>query len=427
MKLIITGASGYIGERLAAMAHGAGDEVYSASRKQTLPHYQWLPFDLRTPTIEIPTDSRALVHLAADTTHNKNISADTEIEAARELIRTTTLADTKLIFISSQTASASAPTPYGQTKWSIEQDVLAAGGVVIRPGQVYGSHERGLFGLLSSLVRRFPLVPILLPAPLIQPIHVDDLCAAILAVACRDEIQGEILCLGSQKPVSFGAFLSAIASEKLNVMRLPVPVPIPLIALASKILGKRRTAQLGLDRLFSLLTLAPMDSQSSLERTGITLRSLAYGMHRSGNGRRRHLLMEARTLLAYVLKTNPSPSLLRRYAKAVEALDGGEAVLNSRLLALCPCAVTLLDSRSFLQHEYCKTLGWRLSTATALAEASPQGANVFLGLDRSESFFRAFIALGMTVLKEASWRALALIMKPLLPRLLPKRNTVRDA
>ncbi|MEA1031750.1 sugar nucleotide-binding protein [Pseudomonas sp. N-137] len=427
MKLLITGATGYIGERLARLAFREGHTVYSASRKQTDTHYYWLPFDLKKPTLDIPDETRALVHLAADTTHNKNISSETEVQAARELIRNSALTNTKLIFISSQTASPDAPTSYGQTKWRIEQDVIATGGVVIRPGQVYGGYERGLFGVLSSLVRRFPLIPALIPTPLIQPIHVDDLAVAILTVAAREDIRGEIFCLGSVRPISFSAFLESIATNRLNVLRIAAPLPVPLITLARAMLGKRRTAQLGLDRLLSLLTLKSMSTQTSLQRLGITLRPLAYGMHRSGNGRRRHLLVEGNILLSYLLKSPPGQSLLRRYARAIEALGNGQAILDSKLLSLFPSLLALIDNPSFLCNEQGKALSWRLHLAMTLAEASPQGAVVFLGLKRSGGFLRTFIALGMSVLKEVCWRTLALLTKPLLSNMLIKRKSPRDA
>lgn len=425
MKLLITGATGYIGERLTSLAARDGHDVYCASRKPTLTKYKWLPFDLGSPTLEIPQDCKALVHLAADTSHNKNTSSETEIIAARALIQQSSLTGTKIIFISSQTASPDAPTSYGQTKWRIEQDILAAGGVVIRPGQVYGGQERGLFGVLSSLVRRVPAIPALLPAPLIQPIHVDDLAAAILTAADNNDIRGETLSLGMIQPISFGAFLESIATDKLHKLRLPVPLPVPLINLGTAILGKNLTARLGLDRLLSLLSLKPMQSQASLIRLGITLRPLADGMHKSGSGRRRRLLIEANTFLSYLLKCQPHKDLLRRYARAIEILDDGQALLDSKALSKLPCAVALLDTGAVRNTVYGQAISRRLHMATALAEASPQGASTFLGLKRPAGFARAFIALGMAVLKDICWRVLSIAASPVLPRLV-KRKIQRD-
>ncbi|MDD1009923.1 sugar nucleotide-binding protein [Pseudomonas shahriarae] len=426
MKILITGASGYIGERLAALAFKEGHEVYAASRKQAQPRYKWLPYDLSSPTLDIPEGTCALVHLAADTSHNKNTSAEIEIEATRTLIREAQLSQSKLIFISSQTASRNAPTSYGRTKWHIEQDVIAAGGVVIRPGQVYGGNERGLFGTLTSLVRRFPAVPLLLPAPSIQPIHVDDLAIAILTVAKSTDLKGQVLSLGAKAPVSFGKFLQHIATYKLHQSRLPIPMPVALFSLVTAILGKKITARLGLDRLFSLLKLQPMSTEESLQRVGLILRPLAYGMHPSGNGRRRCLLVEGKTLLTYVLKVAPERGLLKRYLQAVETLGDGHAVMNSRLLITFPGAITLIDNRAFLQQEFAKELSWRLQIATNLAEASPQGANAFLGLQQSGGFFRTFFALGLTVVKEVSWRLLAVFINPLFLKHQLERKIARD-
>lgn len=76
-------------------------------------------------------------------------------------------------------------------------------------------------------MRRVPAIPALLPAPLIQPIHVDDLAAAILTAADNNDIRGETLSLGMIQPISFGAFLESIATDKLHKLRLPVPLPVP--------------------------------------------------------------------------------------------------------------------------------------------------------------------------------------------------------
>ena len=65
----------------------------------------------------------------------------------------------KFIFLSSQAAQEKSISDYGLTKWHIEKDVLASNGFVIRVGQVYGGKLDGLFGVLSSIVKKHHILP----------------------------------------------------------------------------------------------------------------------------------------------------------------------------------------------------------------------------------------------------------------------------
>ena len=408
MKLLITGATGYIGERLSALAAARGHEVICATRQPCPAPYAWLPYDLRGPAPACPAGIQALIHLAANTSTGSDISADDEINAAQALIQCAQHGSAKFIFISSQTAEAMAPSVYGRTKWRIEQHVLAAGGTVIRPGQVYGGPERGLFGLLSGLVRRSPFIAILIPAPCVQPIHVDDLAAAILAVAERDDIRAETLNLGAVRPIAFGRFLEAIATHRVRATRLPIPLPVALLRLLRRSLGRALSTKLGLERIFSLIHLPPMDSERSLQKLGIQLRPLAQGMHRSGHGQRRGLLQEATVLLNYLLKRPPHRSLVSRYARALERAGKTRPIIHSRLLTGWPILLTLLDNPGVLRKPDGQELAWRLQVALAIAEASLQGAQVFLGVQQPRSPVATLFALGLTAVKAVVWKLAAL-------------------
>jgi NADH dehydrogenase len=412
MKLLITGATGYIGQRLSTLAAASGHEVICATRQPGPAAYAWLPYDLRGPVPECPVGTQALIHLAADTSTAADTDPDAEINAAVALIDCARQGSARFIFISSQTAEATAPSVYGRTKWRIEQHVLAAGGTVIRPGQVYGGPESGLFGLLSGLVRRSPFIPILMPAPCVQPIHVDDLAAAILAVAERDDIHGEVLNLGAVNPIAFGQFLGAIATHRVRATRPPMPLPVVLLRLLRLILGRSLSRKTGLERIFSLIHLPPMDSGRSLEKLGIQLRPLAHGMHRSGHGQRRGLLQEATVLLSYLLKRPPQRSLVGRYARALERTGKTRPVIHSRLLMGWPILLTLLDNPGVLRKPDGQELGWRLQVALGIAEASPQGAQVFLGVQQSRSPVVTLVALGLTSVKALVWKIAALACRP---------------
>jgi nucleoside-diphosphate-sugar epimerase len=427
MKLLITGATGYIGQRLTSLAAADGHEVICATRQPCPAAYKWLTYDLLGPAPDCPAGMQALIHLAADTSTGAHTGADDEVRAAQTLIRCAHQSSARFIFISSQTAEATAPSVYGRTKWRIEQDVLAAGGVVIRPGQVYGGPERGLFGLLSGLVRRFPIIPILMPAPCVQPIHVDDLAVSILAIVEREDIRAEIFNLGAVQPISFGRFLMSIAAHRVHAARLPVPLPVALLKLLGLSLGQSLSAKLGLEQIFSLINLPHMDSEHSLKKLGIELRPLAHGMHRSGRGQRRQLLQEATVLLNYLLKSPPQRSLVSRYARALERVGKTQPVISSRLLMRWPILLTLLDNHGVLKEPCGQELSWRLQVALSIAEASPQGAKAFLGPLQQRNLVTTLIALGLTSVKELVWRILALLCLPFARQLFlgsePQRET----
>lgn len=427
MKLLITGATGYIGQRVSALAAARGHEVICATRQPCPATYAWLPYELRGPAPECPAGVQALIHLAADTSTGADAGADDEINAAQALIRCARQGSAKFIFISSQTAEAKAPSVYGRTKWRIEQHVLAGGGTVIRPGQVYGGPERGLFGLLSGLIRRSPFIPILVPAPCVQPIHVDDLAASILAVVERDDIHAEILNLGAVQPIAFDRFLGAIATHRVRATRLPMPLPVTLLRLLRRSLGHSLSTKLGLERIFSLIHLPPMDSEHSLQKLGIPLRALAHGMHRSGHGQRRGLLQEAVVLLNYLLKRPPHSSLVSRYARALARAGKTDPVIHSRLLMGWPILMTLLDNPGVLRKPDGQELAWRLQVALGIAEASPQGAQVFLSVQQPRGFVATLVALGLTSVKAFVWGLAALLGRPIARQLLLGNEAHREA
>lgn len=427
MKLLITGATGYIGAQLASLAKAGGHEVIGATRQPCSNAYTWCPYDLVEPVPVFPPGIQVFIHLAADTSTGTRITPDDELLAAQALIRSADQAQARFIFISSQTADAAAPSVYGRTKWRIEREVLAAGGVVVRPGQVYGGPERGLFGVLTKLVRRVPFIPAFVPAPSVQPIHVDDLATAILTVVVRPDIRAEIFNVGTVQPVSFHRFLKTIASYRVHAVRLPFPVPVVFLRLLERILGQSLSEKLGLKRIFSLVELPPMDSADSLKRLDITPRPLACGMHRSGRGQRRLLLQEAYVLLGYLLKKPPRKSLARRYVRALERAGKSTPVVNSCLLRRWPILLTLLDNQAVLKAPRGQALSWRLQAALGIAEASPQGSQVFLGPLRQRGLFTTLLALGWTTTKALAWLMASFPLRPLACQLFLESGNSREA
>lgn len=423
MRIVVTGATGYLGTRLTFLALERGHDVVMASRQRhSSDSAPWLSFDLSSADpVALPAGSGAVIHLAARTTHANFLDEASEVAAAQRLIKSAREIGARFIFVSSQTARVDAPTAYGRTKWRIEQEVLSTGGWVIRPGQVYGGELRGLFGMIVKTVKHFPILPAFLPAPKIQPIHVDDLAEGLLRIAERGNISSGIYCLAAPEPISFSTFLAEIAKSRLRCWRGFVPVPIVAITALARVLVESLRTRLGLERLRSLFDLPPMETASDLKQLGLTLRPLSSGMHPSGNFRRRRLLQEGRALLAYILKEPPGSAVLRRYIRVIEQMRSGQALDLPKLILSSSLFLSLIDESAWADKAAGAEFSWRLDAATVLAEATPAGACRFLGLGREHGVLSSLLSMTNALACEAFWRMSRGLFSPLVRRTLLRR------
>lgn len=406
MKILITGANGYIGNYLVEKTLHHGHEIIIASRNRDV--YAQLPsihFDLTSNHIsELVYEIDAVVHLAAYTSQVKPQHSDLEIIAATKLIHAAKKIDAKFIFVSSQSARADAPSAYGKTKYQIEQVALSEGGWIVRPGLVYGGKNQGLFGILVNLVKKLSVLPAFFPAPNVQPIHVEDLASGLLELVERQDLPMGIYSLASPTPISFTEFLKEIASARLYCWRYFVVVPTCIIYWCIHVLGSKYSSRLGLDRLRALFELPIMNSSGDLILLGIKLRSLRSGMHRSGNNQRRELLRESGAIFLYLLNDSPDRNLIRRYVRVVERLRDGYPVGLPNIFVHFPKMISLMDYSSSNNNQFTQEFLWRLDAATLLAEASTQGASRFLNVGKNDSWLKSALLLGHLMASEVSWR-----------------------
>jgi len=129
---------------------------------------------------------------------------------------------------------------YAQSKSQAEQIVRSSGlrCIILRPTMIIGPGSPLLEGL--ARLAAAPLLP--LPGDgraRVQPIHVDDLADAILALLETGAFEGQTLEAGGSEILSIEEFLRRIArarGRQARVLHVPARVVIPLIGWIEKLL-----------------------------------------------------------------------------------------------------------------------------------------------------------------------------------------------
>ncbi len=143
-----------MGRELAHFLQGAGWRIICTSRNPR--ESGQIPYTLGG---DFPPDALtgvdAIVHCAYDfgptswsDIHRKNVAGTQRLldQAAQAGIKT-------FITISSISAFPQCQSLYGKAKLLIEAATLEAGGMVLRPGLIYGGSNQGMFGRLSASVK----------------------------------------------------------------------------------------------------------------------------------------------------------------------------------------------------------------------------------------------------------------------------------
>ena len=385
--VVVTGATGYVGSHLVATLLARGYRVHALARRpDALPaHENVVPFAYalhQPPDDRAFVDACAIVHAAADMSSRGGRTDAAEEGAAAALCDAAErFGIARLMYISSLQARADARSAYGRLKWRIESAVRARGGMAVRLGLVYGGASEGLFGTMDALARHAPALPVFVPSPRVQPLHIDDLCNALANLLDGPPVQGVVYALGEPSSVTLGKCLRELAWCRHRRLPVPVPVPLALVRLAAWLCSHVPVLpgwfSVRLDGLAALSTKASEDVPTQGAALGVEPRTLAAGL---GPGRRRELLEEGLALLRYVSGATPPGAAIVRYAKALATHAEGCRLPLPRWCLAWPCALRLVDPRNPCnpwQAARKRELARRLDIAVALAETDPALAASF--------------------------------------------------
>jgi uncharacterized protein YbjT (DUF2867 family) len=208
MAILLTGRRGFLGSHIAAALEARGFEVRAAGRPAADLARDHAPEDWarHLEGVELVVNAAGIFREAGagtfEAVHTKGPVALFTACARRGI---------PVVQVSALGADADAPTRFLQTKHAADAALLALDvpSLVLQPSLVFGAGGASarLFAGMASL----PLIP--LPgdgAQRIQPIHVDDVVAAVVALAGSREFRRERVALVGPRPLTLREWLLSL-------------------------------------------------------------------------------------------------------------------------------------------------------------------------------------------------------------------------
>jgi hypothetical protein len=205
----------------------------------------------------------------------------------------------------------------------------------------------------------------------VQPIHVDEVCDGLLALALDPPAERQTVVLAGPVPITFGSWLRMLrrARHGRRLGLIPVPIAFALMACdLSKALPFVPTVER--ERVLGLAGAAPMPSAADLAALGLSVRDPARALLATPAARRR-LIAECRAMLRYVTGTRlRSPKAIIRLAHVVQRDPAFGRALPA-LAVRWPALLRFLEPLRPAMHH---GLSRRLHLAAMVAEALPPPA-----------------------------------------------------
>lgn len=282
-RVLVTGATGFVGRALCPALAEAGFQVTAAVRdaSTTVPSADRIvavpDIGPNTDWTEALKDANAVVHLAARVhrmgeARNEALADNLRVnaEGTRRLAEAATEMDAKrFVFLSSVKVNgettdgrapfseADAPAPqdsYAISKWEAEQalaKIAAAGALeptILRPTLVYGPGVRANFLALLKICRAAPPLPFGSVDNRRSLLFVGNLADAIRCCLSRPEAAGKTYMISDGEDVSTSELIRRLARAMDRPARL-VPCPPGLLRFLGILAGKRETVARLLDTL----------------------------------------------------------------------------------------------------------------------------------------------------------------------------------
>ena len=273
MKILVTGANGFVGRAVCAGLLGAGHVVRKALRSGTAAADAVMvgEIDERTDWAAALAGAEVVVHLAARVHVMRDVSADPLAEfrrvnvAGTERLARAAVASgvRRLVYVSSikvngehtepgrTFAESDLPAPqdpYGVSKFEAEEALRRVARetglevVIVRPPLVYGPGVKGNFIQMLSILRKGLPLPLASAANLRSLVYVENLADALIACATHPAAAGQTYLVSDGEDISTPDLLRTLAAAAGWRARL-FPFPTGVLQALARVAGKGAQAE----------------------------------------------------------------------------------------------------------------------------------------------------------------------------------------
>ena len=248
MKVVVTGATGFVGRHLVAKLLHDGHAVTALAHRRAIQD----DFEGRVAIVRGSIDDHeklvdafsgadAVWHLVGIISESRTATFEsTVVQGTRNVVEASRKADVKWLgFMSAMGTAAQAPSRYHQTKFAAEQAVAESGidFVILRPSVIFGPGD-GFVSMLVSMLKRTPVVPVIGDGRYrLQPVFIEDLVEAAGQSLVSDLALGQRIDIGGPEKLEYLQILDIIM-KVLGLHRPLVHVPVGLMKLMVSLMEK---------------------------------------------------------------------------------------------------------------------------------------------------------------------------------------------
>lgn len=292
MKVLLTGATGFVGHRLLHALLAAGHQVACLVRPGSI-----FKLPVEEEIAVIPGDALdpkslegrlqgldAVIHLIGiiKAYPKKGITFERlHVEAAKHIIDAATAQGVKrFLHMSALGARPNAVSLYHRTKYQAE-DYLKKSGLdwtIFRPSVIYGPGDKSV-NLFARMIKYAPIVPVLGEGKnKLQPVSLDEVVAGFLKALSDPQAIGKTFEIGGPEAYEMTELLDQIAEAMGKKPRRQVHIPLPWVEAQTRYLEPLPFYPLSHDQLVMLQEDNVCDPQEYFRFIGSQPKSLKDGL-----------------------------------------------------------------------------------------------------------------------------------------------------